>query len=151
MKKEDCIFCKIIEGKIPCIKIWEEEKHIAILDKFPNTKGMTLVIPKNHFDSYAFDMGDKDFSDLMLAVKKVSKLLDRGLKVKRTAMVMEGLGVNHVHVKLYPIYGLEEKFKETWAKDKRYFERYEGYISTQLGPEKTIEELEKTAEEIMRK
>jgi histidine triad (HIT) family protein len=151
MNKQDCIFCKIVEGKIPCVKIWEDEKHIAILDKFPNTKGMTLVIPKNHFDSYAFDMKDKDFSEMMLAVKKVSKLLDKELKFKRTAMVMEGLGVNHVHVKLYPIYGLDEKFKEIWAKDKKYFEKYEGYISTQLGPEKSVEELEKIAKEIMRK
>jgi histidine triad (HIT) family protein len=148
MKKEDCIFCKIADGKIPCVKIWEDKKHIAILDKFPNTKGMTLVIPKNHFDSYAFDMKDKEFLELMIATKKVSKLLDKGLKVKRTAMVMEGLGVNHVHIKLYPIYGLDEKFKEIWAKDKKYFHKYEGYISTQLGPEQSIEELEKIAKEI---
>jgi histidine triad (HIT) family protein len=151
MKKEDCIFCKIVEGKIPCVKFWEDEKHIAILDKFPNTKGMTLIISKNHFDSYAFDMKDKNFLELMLAVKRVSKILDKGLKVKRTAMVMEGLGINHAHVKLYPIYGLDEKFKEIWAKDKVFFEKYKGYISTQLGPEKSIEELEKIAKEIKEK
>ena len=64
---------------------------------------------------------------------------------------MEGLGVNHVHIKLYPIYGLDEKFKEMWAKDKIYFERYEGFISTQLGPKKSIEELNEIAKEILGK
>jgi len=141
MNKPDCIFCKIVKGEIPSVKIWEDKKHIAFLDIFPNTKGMTLIIPKKHFDSDATDMPDKEFSDLMMATKKVAKMLEKGLKIKRVAMVMEGLGVNHVHIKLYPIHGLEEKFKETWAKKEIYFNRYEGYISTQLGPKKSPEEL----------
>ena len=145
---ENCIFCKIIKEEIPSVKIWEDKNFIAILDKFPNTQGMTLVIPKKHFDSYVFDMNDNDYNELMIAAKKVAKLLDKKLKVKRTALVMEGLGVNHAHIKLYPIYRLDEKFKETWPKDKIFFEKYEGYISTQLGPEMSIEQLNKIAEEI---
>ena len=148
---ENCIFCKIVKGEIPCVKIWEDKDFLAILDDFPNTKGMTLVLTKKHFDSYAFDMHDKAYSELMLASKKVAKLLEKGLNVKRVAMVMEGLGVNHVHIKLYPLHGIEEKFKETWAKEKVFFDRYEGYISTQLGSQKDIIELKKIAEEIKKK
>ena len=133
---------------MPSIKIWEDEKHIAILDINPNTKGVTLVITKSHYDSDATDMSEKDYVALMMATKKVAKLLEKKLKVKRVAIVMEGLGINHVHVKLYPIHGLDEKFKEMWAKDKVFFEKYEGYISTQLGPQKSIEELKKLGEEI---
>jgi len=146
---ENCIFCKIVEGKIPSVKIWEDKKHVAILDIMPNTKGMTLVIPKKHFDSYAFDMPEKEYTEFLIATKKVSKILESGLKVKRVAMVMEGLGVNHAHIKLYPIYGLNDKFQETWAPDKIYFEKYEGYISTQTGPQKTTEELRKVADKIL--
>ena len=149
--KNDCVFCKIVKGEILSVKIWEDKNHIAMLDVNPNVKGMTLVLTKKHFDSYAFDMKDKYYSELMLASKKVAKLLEKRLKVKRVALVMEGLGVNHVHVKLYPIYGLDEKFKETWANDKIYFEKYEGYISTQLGPKKSVEELNEVAKEILRK
>ena len=148
---ENCIFCKIVKGEIPCVKIWEDKDFLAILDVFPNTKGMTLVLTKKHFDSYAFDMHDKAYSELMLASKKVAKLLEKGLNVKRVAMVMEGLGVNHVHIKLYPLHGIEEKFKETWAKEKVFFDRYEGYISTQLGSQKDIIGLKKIAEEIKKK
>lgn len=145
---KDCIFCKIVKGETPSVKIWEDEKHIAILDVNPNTEGMTLLIPKKHFDSDATDMPEKDYTDLMIATKKLAKILEQKLNVKRVAIVMEGLGVNHVHIKLYPIYGLDEKFKETWAKDRIFFEKYEGYISTQLGPQKSIEELKKVADKI---
>jgi len=71
----------------------------------------------------------------MVVAKDVSVLLEKSLGVKRVAVVMEGLGVNHAHIKLYPLHGLDEKFKETWAKEKIFFEKYEGYISTQLGPQ----------------
>ncbi len=148
---EDCIFCKIIKGEIPCAKIWEDENFLAILDAFPNTKGMTLVMPKNHHDSYIFSMSDDTYQKFFLAVKNVSLLLEKALDVKRVAVVVEGLGVNHAHIKLYPIYGLEKEFEETWAKDRIYFERYEGYISTQLGPQANREELNKLAEEIRKK
>ena len=147
---ENCIFCKIIQGSIPSVKVWEDKDYLAILDINPNTEGMTLVLTKKHFDSYAIDMSDSEYTKFMLAAKKVAKLLDNKLKVKRTALVMEGLGVNHAHIKLYPIHGLDEKFKETWAKDKVYFENYEGYISTQLGPQKSIEELNKTKDKIIK-
>jgi diadenosine tetraphosphate (Ap4A) HIT family hydrolase len=144
----DCIFCKIVNGKIPSQRIWEDEKHIAILDVNPNTEGMTLVLTKKHFDSDATDMPDEDYKSLMIAAKKVAKLLEERLNVKRVAIVMEGLGINHCHIKLYPIHGLDEKFEETWAKDKIYFEKYEGYISTQIGPTKSTRELKKIADKI---
>lgn len=112
---------------------------------------MTLVMPKKHYNSYIFDDSDKFCKDIIVASKKVAKLLEKSLKVQRVAMVMEGLGVNHAHIKLYPIYGLDKKFKELWAKDKVFFDKYEGYISTQLGHQKDINELKKLAEKINRK
>ncbi len=100
MIKEDCIFCKISAGEIPSYKIWENDKFFAILDIFPNTKGMTLIIPKEHYDSYAFNMPDDVYSEFMLAAKEVGRMLDEKLNVQRTALVMEGMGVNHAHLKL---------------------------------------------------
>ena len=145
---ENCIFCKIANGKIPSVKVWEDENYLAILDINPNVEGMTLVLPKKHYDSDATDMADEDYSELMLTAKKVAKILEKGLEVKRVAIVIEGMGVNHVHIKLYPIHGIDEKFEEMWAEDKIYFDKYKGYISTQLGPQKSKEELEKIAEKI---
>ncbi len=148
MQKNDCIFCKIIKGEIPSAKVWEDKKHIAILDVFPNTRGMTLVIPKNHYDSYAFDMSDKSYSELMLASKKVGKLLDKKLKVIRVAMVAEGMGVNHAHMKLYPMHGINKNYKEVWHTDEVYFETHPGYVLTKHGPKANPEELKKLAKMI---
>ncbi|MBI4276602.1 HIT domain-containing protein [Candidatus Uhrbacteria bacterium] len=147
----DCIFCKITQGEIPAAKIWEDEKYLAILDINPNTKGMTLVLTKEHYDSYAFEMPDDVYASFMAAAKTVSRLLERALGVQRVALVMEGLGVNHAHLKLYPLHGLSEKFTETWAPQRVYFEKYHGYLSTQLGPQATPDALKALAEEIRKK
>ena len=147
----DCIFCKIAKGEIDSAKIWEDDNFLAILDLNPNTKGMSLVLTKHHYDSYAFLMPDDIYQKFMLASKNVAKMLEKGLGVKRVAMVMEGMGVNHAHIKLYPMHGLDKEFKELLAKDQIFFENYSGYITTQLGPRVDIKELRKLAEEIKRK
>jgi len=143
-----CIFCKIAEGKIDSAKVYEDENYVAILDLNPNTKGMTLVIPRKHFGSYPFEMPDKEYKNLMLAAKRIGLLLDKKLGTKRTAMVAEGMGIDHVHIKLYPLHGLSEKFQEMWASQKIFFEKYEGYLSTQLGPKADPAELKKLADKI---
>ncbi|MBI5148224.1 HIT family protein [Candidatus Pacearchaeota archaeon] len=145
---QDCIFCKIARKEIPSEVIWEDNDFIAILDINPNVDGMTLVMPKKHFDSYAFNMPSSEYCKFLEATKKVAKILDKALNVKRTAMVMEGLGVNHAHIKLYPVYGLEKEFEEIWGKDKVFFKKYPGYISTQLGPRATQEHLKQIADKI---
>ncbi len=148
---EDCVFCKIVNREIDSAKIWEDEKFIAILDIMPNTKGMTLVLTKEHYDSYAFDMPKKEYLEFMSASKKVAKILEKGLGVKRVAMVMEGMGINHAHIKLYPLHGLEEKFEETWAEKRVFFEKYEGYITTQSGEQVELRKLKDIAKEIKEK
>jgi histidine triad (HIT) family protein len=130
---ENCIFCKIVSGELPCHKIWEDEKHLAFLSIFPNTEGFSVVVTKEHYSSYAFDLPDEVLSDLVLSVKKVAKLLDSKLDdVGRTGMIFEGFGVDHMHAKLFPMHGTKDMFK--WQPIKsgvdKYFEKYEGYISS---------------------
>lgn len=138
---KDCIFCKIISGEIPSYKIYEDKDFIGILDIFPGTKGMSLLIPKEHYDSYIFDMPDDVYTDFVLTAKKLGKSIDEKLNVKRTALVMEGMGVNHAHIKLYPLHGLGENFEAITPDEKKYSKKYEGYISTLMGPKADDEEL----------
>jgi len=145
---KDCVFCKIVKGELPGVKIWEDKEFMAMLGNHPNTEGMTLVLTKKHYDSYAFDMPKDVYEKLMLASKKVAKMLEKGLKVERVAMVMEGMGINHTHIKLYPLHGLTSKFKEMWGDREIYFKNYRGYVTTLEGPKKKIEDLEKVAKKI---
>ena len=147
----DCVFCKLVSNQIFCAKIWEDEKFMAFLDINPNTKGMTVVIPKSHFDSYAIDMPDNIYGEFFLSAKKVARILEKGLDTKRVAIVMEGLMINHAHIKLYPIHGLEEKFAEILSDERIFFNKYVGYISTKLGPEAKLKDLETLANEIKEK
>jgi histidine triad (HIT) family protein len=49
-KRDDCIFCKIVAGEIPCSKVYEDDKVLAFLDIHPINPGHTLVIPKDHYE-----------------------------------------------------------------------------------------------------
>ncbi|WP_051908896.1 HIT family protein [Candidatus Paracaedibacter acanthamoebae] len=132
-KADPCIFCDIVAGSSPCFKIWESESHLAFLSIFPNTQGATVVIPKKHFSSYAFEVPEEDFNALMKAAREVGLLLDKKLlDVGRTGMVLEGFGINHVHAKLFPLHGTatEGVWKPIKSSVRTYFNTYQGYISS---------------------
>jgi histidine triad (HIT) family protein len=130
---QECIFCRVVDGSAPSHKIWEDDNYVAFLSIFPNTKGVSVVIPKRHYSSYAFDLPEEVFQGLVMAARKVGKLLDSALPdVGRTAMVFEGFGVDHVHAKLFPMHGTADmsEWKPIHSSVDKYFEKYEGYISS---------------------
>jgi len=100
--KTNCIFCKIVKGEIPAVKIFEDEKHFAFLDLNPINSGHTLLIPKKHTD-YLFDLSDDEYSELMLKAKHLAKLLKNKLEPKRIGVIIEGFLIPHIHVHLVPI------------------------------------------------
>ncbi|MGM0857670.1 MAG: HIT family protein [Pseudomonadota bacterium] len=129
----NCIFCDIINNLSPCHKIWEDQEHLSFLSIFPNTKGFSVVVPKRHLTSYAFEQSDDELSKLVLASKKVARILDGFFAdVGRTGMILEGYGVDHLHSKLFPMHGTGEssKFRPISSNIDKYFEFYEGYISS---------------------
>lgn len=147
---ENCIFCQIAQKKSPAFIIDENEQYMAFLDIFPNTDGMTLVIPKKHFDSYAFQMPDQALAELMQYSKKIALRLDKAFEdVGRTGMVMEGFGVNHVHIKLYPLHGTkQDQFEAINSNDPTFIEKYRGYITSKMGPKADFAHLEKILKKI---
>ena len=145
---EECIFCSIAQGNAPVARLWEDKHYLAFLDRFPNTRGQTLVIPKKHLQSYLFDLDAEEISGIMLASGKVSEMLERGLGVKRVHLVFEGLGINHLHAKLYPAFGLKSKFESIHSNEMISFEAYPGYVTTLLGPPADMKLLEDLAAEI---
>lgn len=128
---EQCIFCEIISGNLPSNKVWEDENHLAILGIFPNTKGMTIVFPKKHVSSYIFDVPEKIATDVLKAARTVARILDKKLETNmRTALVFEGFGIDHLHAKLYPLHGEKGEWRQMEHTIDKFFEKYEGYVST---------------------
>ena len=76
---DDCIFCKIIKGEIPSIKLYEDEKTIAFLDIYPVAKGHTLIIPKNH-SATLYDISIEDAEAVGATVSRVAKAVKKVLK-----------------------------------------------------------------------
>lgn len=99
------VFTKIIQGEIPCYKIYEDDKTMAFLDINPETKGHTLVVPKNEVDKI-YELPDEDYEALMATVKKLSAHMEKVLGA-RTLWKVIGTDVPHAHVHLLP-------YDETW-------------------------------------
>src|SRR3989344_3670734 len=132
IKSMDCIFCKIAKGEAPAHKLWEDEKHLAFLSIYPNTEGFSIVITKEHFSSYAFNLPENILMGLVKAAKHTARLLDEKLEgVGRTGLIFEGFGVDHVHAKLFPMHDTKmPKWKPIKSNVDKYFEKHEGYISS---------------------
>lgn len=144
--QEDCLFCQIARGDRDCHQIWEDEQHLAFLSVYPNRKGTTVVITKDHYPSYAFDVPEQVLKDLVMASKQVGKLLDSELEgVGRTGLVLEGYGINHLHAKLFPLHGTSGDWKQIESDIDIYYEQYPGYISSHDSKRADEGELEKLA------
>lgn len=151
MQKENCVFCDIVSGKSPAHKIWEDERHLAFLSIFPNTEGFSVVVTKKHHPSYAFDLPDNVFIELIVAAKQVAKRIDAAFDdVGRTGLILEGFGIDHSHVKLSPMHGTGnmQEWKPIHSTIHTYFDRYEGYISSHGSARADDKELAKVAEKI---
>lgn len=96
----ECIFCKIVEGRIPANKVYESEEVLVFLDIYPKTRGHCLVIPKNHAKT-VWDLDDNSYQELMGSVKEVADRLNEVLSPRHIGLQVEGLDVNHAHVHVF--------------------------------------------------
>ena len=102
----DCIFCKIIKGDIPCMKVYEDDLVLAFLDVNPDSDGHTLIIPKKHYK----DINDIP-NDLLAHIYNVSKDIMKTLEDKLNCegfSLLQNNGivqeVKHYHLHIKPYY-----------------------------------------------
>lgn len=103
-----CIFCDIVEGKIPSYKLYEDEDVLAFLDISQVTKGHTLIIPKKHSDDF-ITCEEVDMIKVMKVAHRLSAhLMDKtkakGMHLLSNAHEAAGQSVPHFHVHLIPRY-----------------------------------------------
>ena len=101
------IFTKIIQGELPCHKVWEDEKHLAFLDIRPAQPGHTLVIPKREED-YIFDLTPEEHAELWTAAQTVAAKLKEKLGCRRVCVLVIGWEVPHAHIHLIPTNAMHE-------------------------------------------
>ena len=101
---EVCIFCKIVEGEIPCYKVYEDADFMAFLDISPLNKGHIQVVPKKHY-RWTWDV--PNFGNYWEVAKTVAKAAMSGLNATMVEFLTHGTEVAHAHIWVVPIYGNE--------------------------------------------
>ena len=111
------IFTEIIERKIPGFFIYEDKKHIAILDKYPIDFGHSLLIPKKQYEKIT-DMPEDEISDLFSKIPKIVNGILKATNADAFSLAQNNGRaakqiIPHVHVHIIPRYNSKETI---WTK-----------------------------------
>ena len=104
----DCIFCKIIAGEIPSVKVYEDDDVIAFMDISPVIHGHTLVLPKTHVPNL-LEAPDGVLAKVFSVAKRIANAQMKafradGVNIHQTNGAAAGQSVFHLHVHVIPRY-----------------------------------------------
>ena len=97
----DCVFCRIVRGELPCYKVYEDNDFLSFLDIRPLSRGNCLVIPKKHV-KWVYDV--ENFGDYFEVAKKVGLAAQKAFNSKWISFFTLGLEVPHAHIRVIPRY-----------------------------------------------
>jgi histidine triad (HIT) family protein len=102
----NCVFCKIVAGEIPCMRVFEDDSTLAFLDIGPLAEGHVLVIPKGHYE-HLDDMQSDVVASLASHFPKLGKAVMKataaqGYNVLQNNGAEAGQEVPHVHFHIIP-------------------------------------------------
>lgn len=103
----ECLFCKIINGEVPTLKLYEDDLVMVIMDAYPDVDGHTLIIPKKHYDTFK-DIPNELLCHINEISKKYTDILMEKLNAKElTVLVNYGNAqkIKHYHMHLIPNFG----------------------------------------------
>jgi histidine triad (HIT) family protein len=96
---EDCIFCKIVRGEIPCYKVYEDNNFLGFLDIKPLNPGNSLLIPKIH---YRWVTDVPNFGEYFDIAKKIALATLPVVKANSVSFLTLGYEVPHAHIRIIP-------------------------------------------------
>jgi histidine triad (HIT) family protein len=104
--RDDCIFCRIVRGEVPCFQVCEDDRTLTFLDIFPVAEGHTLVIPKRHM-SDLFEVDGETLAAVAATSLRVARAIRRALEPDGLAVFQlngsaAGQSVFHYHMHLLP-------------------------------------------------
>jgi histidine triad (HIT) family protein len=100
------IFAKILRGELPCHKVYEDDKALALLDIMPRAPGHTLVLPKVPARNL-LDVDPADLAHVMQVAQKIAKasmkvFVADGITIQQFNESAGGQVVFHLHVHVIP-------------------------------------------------
>lgn len=116
----ECSFCKIVAGKLPTPKVYENKNVLAFapLKEHIISKGHLLVIPKKHYVDI-YDIPKEELNNIMIAVKTIAKRLKQkygaeGINILHASGKVAQQSCFHFHIHLIPRY--KDDGLDTWPK-----------------------------------
>jgi len=102
----DCVFCKIRDGQIPSVKIYDDERTFAIMDISPLNEGHLLVIPKAHAATI-YEIANDDLGQAAVVTKRIALAMQQslrpdGLNILQANGAAAFQSVPHLHLHLIP-------------------------------------------------
>jgi len=103
---QDCVFCKIIRGELPCAEITSNGSVVSFLDIGPLVEGHTLIVPREHFENL-WELPAALGAELTAALQRVGRAIMAGTGASGLNVVMNngpaaGQLVPHAHWHLIP-------------------------------------------------
>ncbi|KAL3054103.1 hypothetical protein OYC64_006436 [Pagothenia borchgrevinki] len=138
----DNLFSRIVRGEQQQWRVWEDNEHVAFLTPYPNTPGLTVVVPRKPLSSDIFKLEEADYKALILATCKVAKLLEEGMRAQGVALIFEGFEIDYAHAKLIPLLPSPDGTKQAELQPQCY-QSYPGFVSSWDGPAADPEALKK--------
>ncbi|KAG5278816.1 hypothetical protein AALO_G00103060 [Alosa alosa] len=138
------LFSLIVRGEEQQWRVWEDDGHVAFLTPFPNTPGLTVVVPRRPLTSDILRLEEKDYRGLALATRNAAQLLRESLGAWAVALIFEGFEIDYAHAKLIPL--TEPGGNGTHCPPSpppEFCEIYPGYVTSANGPLASPETLRK--------
>ncbi len=95
----DCVFCKIVNGGLPCYKIYEDKVFLGFLDINPLNPGNSLLVPKKHYQ-WVYDV--PNFGTYWEVAKKIGLAAQKAVGAHSINFLTLGYEVPHAHIRIIP-------------------------------------------------
>jgi histidine triad (HIT) family protein len=118
VSEPDCIFCQIVAGELPAVKVHEDEHTLAFMDINPATRGHALVIPRRHARNL-LEITPEDLSATVLAAQQLARRVTERLGAEGVNLInscgsVAWQTVFHFHIHVIPRYS-DDPMKLPWT------------------------------------
>ena len=99
-----CMFCAIIRGDTPAVRILETEHLLAFLDHRPLFRGHTLLAPKAHLRLLS-DLPARDAAEFLTTAQRLERAVEDGLAAAGSMVLVNNVvsqSVPHLHLHVIP-------------------------------------------------
>jgi len=101
---ENCLFCKLVAGEIPSLKVYEDRQTVTFMELNPSAPGHVMVILKKHGNNI-LEYSQEELGQLMGSIQKVTNKIEKALNPDSITIGInhkERRGVPHLHVHIIP-------------------------------------------------